>query len=366
MLVSRRVFTLAAGAGLLSACAAGRGFAPAHGIVVPRVRVAADRVTRVVVGLRPFRPQGYVVRAEDFGGKRLIHNYGHGGAGITLSWGTAREAVDLGFISGQAYAVIGCGAVGLATARLLQRRGAKVTLYAKDLPPETTSNIAGGHWWPTSVFDADAADEPFLARFHQATRVAYREFQNMLGPHYGVHWRRNYSISDYATTFTRFHDALRDVAPETRILNPGQHPFGRTWVQQYDTMMIEPAIYLQAVMEDVLTAGGRIEVRAFTSAEELKTLPEPVIFNCTGLGAKALFADDALVPVRGQLVVLLPQPDMDCNLYSRGGAYAFPRADGLVLGGTFQRGNWNLTPDEGDTNHILDINARSFAYLQRA
>src|SRR5690606_34132968 len=152
MSVSRRTFGLVAGAGLLSACASGR-VAPRHGIVVPPVRVAADRVTRVVVGLRPFRPQGYAVGSEDIGGKRLVHNYGHGGAGITLSWGTAHEAVEIGHEAGRAHAVIGCGAVGLATARLLQRRGAAVTIYAKDLPPDTTSNIAGGHWWPTTVFD---------------------------------------------------------------------------------------------------------------------------------------------------------------------------------------------------------------------
>ena len=363
MSVSRRAFGLFSGAGLLSACAAGR-VAPRHGIHVPSVRVAANRVTRVVVGLRPFRPQGYVVRAETLGDKRLVHNYGHGGAGITLSWGTAREAVDMGFEAGRAHAVIGCGAVGLATARLLQRRGAAVTVYAKDLPPETTSNIAGGHWWPTTVYDDDAVDDAFMQRFHRAVRVAYREFQPMLGAHYGVSWRRNYVISERPNPFGRFQESLRDVAPEMRLLDPGQHPFGNTWVQQYDSMMIEPSIYLQAVLEDFLTAGGRLEVRAFAAAEEFKALPESVIFNCTGLGAKALVNDDALMPIRGQLVVLLPQADLTCNLYARGGAYAFPRTDGLVLGGTFQRGNWDLAPDARDTGQILDKNARSFGYLR--
>jgi glycine/D-amino acid oxidase-like deaminating enzyme len=94
--------------------------------------------------LRPFRPSGFVLRREELGPKTIIHNYGHGGCGVTLSWGTAHLAVEEALKTNQTkYAVLGCGAVGLATARLLQRRGFEVTIYAKDLPPNTTSNIAG-------------------------------------------------------------------------------------------------------------------------------------------------------------------------------------------------------------------------------
>jgi glycine/D-amino acid oxidase-like deaminating enzyme len=79
----------------------------------------------------------------------VVHNYGHGGGGITLSWGTSKLAVDLG-LPGHAgpVAVLGCGAVGLATARLAQEAGFDVTIYTKAMPPETTSNIAGGQWFP--------------------------------------------------------------------------------------------------------------------------------------------------------------------------------------------------------------------------
>src|SRR4030095_13457090 len=59
------------------------------------VKVARNRIIREIVGLRPFRSEGYVVEAQRIGNKLLVHNYGHGGAGITLSWGTATQAVDL-------------------------------------------------------------------------------------------------------------------------------------------------------------------------------------------------------------------------------------------------------------------------------
>jgi D-amino-acid oxidase len=54
---------------------------------------AVDTAEPVRVGLRPFRQGG--VRLEQQPGTRLVHNYGHGGSGVTLSWGCALEIADL-------------------------------------------------------------------------------------------------------------------------------------------------------------------------------------------------------------------------------------------------------------------------------
>ena len=59
-----------------------------------RVLVSPERVVRTIVGLRPFRRSGFRVEAEPLGDTLLVHNYGHGGCGVTLSWGTASLAVD--------------------------------------------------------------------------------------------------------------------------------------------------------------------------------------------------------------------------------------------------------------------------------
>lgn len=60
--------------------------------VEPRLRSA--RVLQHRVGLRPTRPQ-VRVEAQSLHRTVLIHNYGHGGAGVTLSWGCADDVVDL-------------------------------------------------------------------------------------------------------------------------------------------------------------------------------------------------------------------------------------------------------------------------------
>ena len=57
------------------------------GLSVPReARVITERV-----GLRPCRPEVRLEAETLPGGRVLWHNYGHGGAGVTLSWGCARE-----------------------------------------------------------------------------------------------------------------------------------------------------------------------------------------------------------------------------------------------------------------------------------
>ena len=109
--------------------------APYSGRRLAPVNVSNERIIRTVTGLRPFRPSGFVVRTESIEGKTIVHNYGHGGGGITLSWGTAHLAVEQALpTNARRMAVLGAGAVGLATARLLQEHGVEVTIYAKDLP----------------------------------------------------------------------------------------------------------------------------------------------------------------------------------------------------------------------------------------
>jgi len=340
----------------LSACATRR---PASLVWPPptrrfaRVRVAEDRVIRTVVGLRPFRPSGFVVRVEKTGDTTVVHNYGHGGGGITLSWGTSALAVDEAWKTGEKrFAVLGCGAVGLATARLLQQRGAEVTIYAKDLPPQTTSNIAGGQWAPTSVMERDRRTAESDALLARASRLSHRAYQQLPASEFGIRWLENYVLSDEPLEEWWEQTLVRDLYPEWRELEPRDHPFPARYARRFTTMLIEPPIYLNAMLRDVRLAGGRVVVRELQSREQVRELPEPVVVNCTGLGAKALFGDEELEPVKGQLTFLLPQPEVDYMVITEG-LYMFPRRDGILLGGTFQHGIWSLDVDEEARRRIM-------------
>ena len=103
----------------------------AHCTPFPPVKADPSRVIRTLAGLRPFRPSGFVVREEGLEGKKIVHNYGHGGAGITLSWGSSRLARDLGLPGlrdQEPVAVIGAVVMGLTTARRVQEAGFAVTI----------------------------------------------------------------------------------------------------------------------------------------------------------------------------------------------------------------------------------------------
>lgn len=339
MYLDRRAFSLGSAA-LLSGCAtvpAGR-FADC----TPLVPVEADmsRLIRSVAGLRPYRRPGFVVRAEPLGDKKLVHNYGHGGGGITLSWGSSRLATELGLPGHSGpVAVLGSGVMGLSTARLVQEAGFPVTIYTAALPPDTTSNIAGGQFHPFSVYRERAATAEFKAQFVRALDYSWRRFQIMVGDDYGIRWLPTYVERDSPEA-----KLLETFPPVNRMLTPAQHPFALTSVLRYDTMYVETGRYLRQMIRDVHVAGGKIAVQRFATPADIAALSEGLVFNCTGLGSRALFGDEELHPARGQLAILEPQGDVR-YAYTGSSGYMFPRPDGIVLGGTFELDEWDATPD---------------------
>lgn len=318
-----------------------------------KVRVTANRVIRAVTGLRPFRPSGFVVRADRMDDRTIVHNYGHGGGGITLSWGSSALAVDLATAAGQRrVAVIGCGVMGLTTARLLQDRGFEATIYAKELPPDTTSNIAGGQWSPFTVFDEESATPAFRQQFERAARLSNRYFQSLAGDTYGVRWVENYILRDSPPPQQQ-PSPIRDLYFAAEDLPRDRHPFAASHVSRFTTMLIEPPVFLPAITRDFLLRGGRIHVREFREPRDVLQLEETVVVDCAGLGARALFGDTELTPIKGQLAILLPQPEVD-YIMIKGDYYMFPRRDGIVLGGTHDRDEWRLDVDPAVTTRILE------------
>ena len=346
---------------------------PVH---LPLVRVSRERVIRTTVGLRPHRPSGFVLKAAKLDAKTVIHNYGHGGSGMSLSWGTATMAADMALAQPERRAaVLGSGVVGLTTARQLQRRGFAITIYAANVPPDVTSNWSLASWTPTSGLVEFAKRTPeWSAQLVQAAEIAYRQLQFMASPRYGISWITNYAPTDSERSASGENALLpRHLQSEMTLLQPGEHPFPTRYAIERPELRIEPNIYLPALVDDVLAFGGQIVIRKLETPRDVMALSENVIVNCTGLGAKALFGDAELVPLRGLLVLLPPQDEV--NYSTSGGVnipeaqrglfvHMMPRRDGIVLGGTSERDVWTTEVNEAEKARIIDNHVQLFASMR--
>jgi glycine/D-amino acid oxidase-like deaminating enzyme len=253
----------------------------------------------------------------------------------------------------------------LATARTLQRRGFDVTIYAKDLPPETTSNIAGASWFPSSVVQDERRTPNFNVQFERAARFAHRQYQLLVGDEYGVHWREQYALSDADDddgNQSWDYTMLRDLFPAPRRLKPAENPFPVKHAYVDNMMFIETSVYLNALLRDFYIAGGRVHRVAFAEPRQLGSLSEPVVINCTGLGSRELFGDRELEPVKGQLTALIPQPEVNYAMVSSG-LYMFPRRDGIMLGGTFEHGVETLEVNREAEKRIIAGHQRIFSRM---
>ena len=333
------------------------------------IRAHEDRLFKITVCLRPFRAVGPRIEAERIGDKLVVHNYGHGGSGWSLSWGSGERAVSLA-LSGTDptqtdVAVIGCGALGLTSAILLQRAGVRsVTIYAKDRPSESRSFRATGSWTPFSRIALQQSVSPtFAAEWEKMTRASWHHYQNFLGlagtpvefsdryylsdPHPAV--AEQQKIDADPLRFVNYRDLVADMYPPPQDLPPGTHPFPTKWARRRSELMFNITAYSHQLTEDFLLAGGRIVTREFHTPAELLALPQPILLHSTGYGARALFADNSITPVRGQIGWLIPQPDVNYGLVFDN-LNILGRRDGIVvqLSELGEASGWNSSEETPD------------------
>ena len=317
-----------------------------------------------IAGVRPYRTGAYRLDAESLAGKFVVHNYGHGGAGITLSWGCAARVRDI--VAAQVAtshdttaAVLGAGVMGLTAATLLADLGLAVTIYSDRKPAETTSAKAGGQW-AVSVIEYAGKEQEFAT----IVKDSYDRFKSSIGHGFGVHERPNYTAIPSHNL-----EVVRQLVPG---LIPAPISLPRLPFQghtkpglEYRTLLIEPPVFLDRLHGELLARGVSFVNRRFaTRAEVLAVVPHNILVNCTGMGAKVLFNDAAMLPIKGQLALLPPQPNLK-YLYGQDG-YLFPRSDHVVIGGTFESGIDNETADETTCQGLVDHMASLFGLAAAA
>jgi FAD dependent oxidoreductase len=110
----------------------------------------------------------------------------------------------------------------------------------------------------------------------------------------------------------------------------------------FETWLIDPIVLLPALKSDLGQRRVRFIPRQFATLADVAALPERIIVNCTGLGARNLFGDASVEALRGHLVVLKNPQKLNYMLSGwceAGTRYLFARTHDIVIGGTMYRGS---------------------------
>jgi D-amino-acid oxidase len=329
----------------------------------PSPNLDDDQVLGAVCGLRPCRHGGLRLEIEKLGSQSIVHNYGHGGCGVTISFGTAEIAADLVeqvAKPNQHIAVLGAGVVGLSSARELQNRGFQVKVYADRVAHDTTSNLAGSLWLPVGIEFGSSPSE--IKRKERILRRSYEIFKDIDRARYGVEALPVYEPEE-SNTEPGLFGHLFDYGLIEKPVQINSFPFkcdaqpGRMFTTDY----IHTHEFLGALLNDVIKLGVEICERTIQCRDDLPHFSESVLVNCMALGSREVFDDHQIYPARGVLVHMKPQ-DLGYCVHD-GYKYMFPRKNALVLGGCFQEDRWDDQPDQAMVDEILNHHRRFFGLI---
>jgi len=258
----------------------------------------------------------------------------------------------------KALLILGAGVSGLSTGILLLRKGYTVTIWAKDLPPYTTSNKAAAIWYPFICGP--------ITKTPQWSRKTLDFFRTEIVPDSksGCKKITVVSIFDHKKADPYWKDSVDGYKKvDKKYLRKG-------YVDGYqiEGLVMDTDVYINYLVEMFKKLGGKIIQKEITNIIE-PLQKYSLVINCTGLGSRTLFDDKKIYPCRGQ-TVRVKKSNIDYSLFDEEGpnsiAYIVPRTNDMVLGGTLQDDNWNLEPDDNDTKNIMYKCANLFPQLKHA
>jgi len=217
--------------------------------------------------------------------------------------------------------VLGSGVIGLSCAlRILEENPlCDLTILSKDVSPNTTSDGADQqekNQWPVVTCRVETV-------YPDHIETPY--FRNILD---------NYKIENN----------LRGSMP----------------IVSWTAPLVNTTAYLQKLTERIKSLGGKFMIGTVTDINDLiKSFGSKIdiIINCMGLGAKSIFKDTEIIPVRGVLVVLEPVKsirNLVINLHSEEHiTYIISREDKCILGGSGDMDSYDLNIDQKEIDRII-------------
>lgn len=323
--------------------------------------LSKENIIGTNVGIRPFRKTGVRIEAEHIGSKLIIHNYGYGGSGLTLSFGGVLEVtniLDNQTTSSKTVAILGAGVVGLTTAYDLLEKGYDVHIYANEHSPNLTSDVAAGIWSPLS-FPKDLSEEKKQLHLRMQKNAEIR-FLKSVGdsPEFaGVRIIPSYS---FKTQTSQESDRVQQREEIIAYFDNGVIKRGRRIYE----LGIDGQVFMNDLSNKVKQNGAALKKCHFESLEDILNLREQIIINCTSMGSIKLFNDQEFIPVRGQLVYFKPQKEIDYlyfhnidNLPDDPNLFfvsIYPCSDRIVLGGVYEQNQNEATVTQDVINKIIE------------
>jgi len=245
--------------------------------------------------------------------------------------------------------ILGCGVSGLSCGVRLLEAGHTVEIWARELPPRTTSDVAAAVWYPYRAFPQDRVTAWAGRTFEELCALAALPdtgVQRVLG----IELLREPSPDPW----------WRSCVPGFRHATPAELLPGFVDGFVFEAPVIEMPRYLPYLLARFRRLGGSVLQREVRSLDEAWAAA-PLVINCTGLGSRSLLGDETLFPIRGEVLRVAPLP-VERFLFdedeARGMTYLIPRASDCILGGTAEEGNWSLEPDPAQAEAILARAAR--------
>lgn len=312
--------------------------------------VSSEHIQERITCIRPKHAEGFQVYGEIKNNKLIVHNYGHSGGGWTLLFGSVQKTIDefesklaqnVSF-KDQPICVVGAGCIGLYSAIRLTQKGYRVNIVAENFS-NLTSHKAAGIFFPSSLYAPSVQDE-------QSKKVNTDCLQEYCAIINGSH-------SFITSCAAQFVPIYVDLETDYSGLGFWQDPkfvtvdFGngkQYAMKEYITIFIDVLEMMAQLNAQIQALGIALEQKHVASFDDIR---EPIIFNCTGLGAQQLAHDAHLSPLQGHLMRLTNQPEkqklnyiIHTKVMQRGKeawVYFVPKWEGL-LGVTFIEGEGRL------------------------
>lgn len=242
--------------------------------------------------------------------------------------------------------VVGAGVIGLTSAISLRRAGFATDIVAAEPPSDTAASaVAGAIWYPHRAGPGTSEAKwgrASLDRFVAGATagvpgLAMREMVELTLPGSPDPW--------WADTDLGYRRCRSDE------LRAG---YTDGFVQQ--TVTIDTIPYLRHLESEFRSLGGTIRIDRVESLSDVSA-EETLIVNCSGVGAGGLAGDDDVHPIRGQVVRLRCDRIERVTMVDEGPlayAYVMPHGTEVVVGGTRDIGEWDRTPDDGVTEHLME------------